>query len=293
LFDNINVNTLSYYYMPLPEWLKTNPYKGSHLVKKLLRDHGLSTVCEEARCPNQGRCFSKKTATLMILGDICTRSCNFCGVESGVPCHLDSNEPARVAQAAKALGLKYVVVTSVTRDDLSDGGAAHFAHTIRAIRKAIEKVRIEVLVPDFQANAEAIRVVIEARPEVFNHNVETVPRLYASVRPQAQYTRSLEVLKKAKEFNSKQITKSGIMIGLGEQFDEVIDVMRDLIAVGCDIFTIGQYLQPRKHKRDVTEYVKPEVFDEYKALAFKMGFRSVASSPLVRSSMDAEEVSHV
>jgi len=186
-----------------------------------------------------------------------------------------------------------VVVTSVTRDDLSDGGAAHFAHTIRAIKSTIKGARVEVLVPDFQGNTESIKVVVEAQPDVFNHNVETVPSLYDSVRPRAQYRRSLEVLKKAKIINKYQVTKSGIMVGLGEQFDEVLELMRDLREVGCDIFTVGQYLQPRKDNLKVIEYVEPEIFDKYKTHALQMGFKSIASSPLVRSSMDAEEVSHV
>ena len=279
--------------MPLPKWLKTTPYKDLHTVKKLLRYHGLSTVCEEARCPNQGKCFAKNTATFMILGDICTRDCGFCSVKTGIPHSVDKDEPVRVARAAEALGLTYVVVTSVTRDDLSDGGAAHFAHTIRAIKSTIKGARVEVLVPDFQGNTESIKVVVEAQPDVFNHNVETVPSLYDSVRPRAQYRRSLEVLKKAKIINKYQVTKSGIMVGLGEQFDEVLELMRDLREVGCDIFTVGQYLQPRKDNLKVIEYVEPEIFDKYKTHALQMGFKSIASSPLVRSSMDAEEVSHV
>ena len=279
--------------MPLPKWLKTTSPQGMHNVKKLLRTHGLSTVCEEARCPNQGRCFAKSTAAFMILGDICTRNCGFCAVESGVPHFVDSDEPLRVAQAAKALGLTYVVVTSVTRDDLADGGAAHFASTIKAIRDAIDNVRVEVLVPDFQSSAEAVKMVVEAGPDVFNHNVETVPGLYSAVRPQARYRQSLDVLKKAKEINKSQVTKSGMMVGLGERFDEVLNVMRDLRNFDCDIITIGQYLRPRKDNLEVVEYIEPEIFEKYKAHAFKMGFKSVASSPLVRSSMDAEEVSHV
>lgn len=279
--------------MPLPKWLKTTPHKGTHTVKKLLRDHGLSTVCEEARCPNQGKCFAKNTATFMILGDICTRNCGFCAVNSGVPHSVDNDEPLRVAQAAKVLGLTYVVVTSVTRDDLTDGGAAHFARTIRAVRDAVDNVRMEVLVPDFQGSSDAIKMVLEAGPDVFNHNVETVPRLYSSVRPQARYRQSLDVLKKVKEINKSQVTKSGMMVGLGERFNEVLDVMRDLRNVDCDIVTIGQYLRPRKDNLEVVEYIEPEIFDKYKAHALRMGFKSAASSPLVRSSMDAEEVSHV
>jgi lipoic acid synthetase len=279
--------------MRLPEWISADPLKGVRDVKKLLRRYGLSTVCEEARCPNRGRCFSKKTATFLILGDRCTRHCSFCAVTSALPYPPDPEEPNRVALAARCLGLRYVVVTSVTRDDLPDGGASYFAETIQNIRKKIEGVKVEVLVPDFQGQQSAVAAVVKARPDVFNHNVETVPRLYLSVRPQADYRRSLYVLRTAKEMDKRLLTKSGIMVGLGEQYEEVLEVMETLLKVHCDILTIGQYLRPGRRNIEVAEYIKPEIFEKYRTVGLKMGFKSVAASPLVRSSMDAEEISHV
>ncbi|NTU41759.1 MAG: lipoyl synthase [Nitrospirales bacterium] len=275
--------------MRLPDWIKTRS-TGLHPTKNLLRSHRLTTVCEEARCPNKGHCFSKPTATFMIMGDTCTRDCGFCSVISGKPGCLDPAEPLRVAEAAKELGLTYVVVTSVTRDDLPDGGAAHFAATIRAIRKDLPDAKVEVLVPDFKGDAESVRIVLDARPDVFNHNVETVPRLYPDVRPQADYRRSLDLLRSAKEIAPEVKTKSGIMVGFGETVEELTSLFRDLRAEGCSLLTIGQYLRPSKMNLPVVQYIKPEVFEELKGIALNLGFEFVASGPLVRSSMNAEEM---
>jgi lipoic acid synthetase len=272
-----------------PAWLKV-PLTGTHETRKILRSYGLSTVCEEARCPNQGKCFSKNTATFMILGDRCTRNCSFCAVDSSHPEPPDYDEPGRVAEAAVKLGLEFVVITSVTRDDLIDGGAGHFARTIEAIRELKKDIKTEVLTPDFKGDAQAIRVVLEAGPDVFNHNMETVPRLYDKVRPQAEYLLSLEVLKKAKQISPAIKTKSGIMVGLGETFEEVLAVMQDIRDAGCDFLTVGQYLQPRRTNIPVVEYIRPEVFEQYKERALSMGFRAVSSSPLTRSSMNAGDL---
>jgi lipoic acid synthetase len=272
-----------------PEWIKVR-FSGTHGTKKILRSHRVSTVCEEARCPNQGRCFSNNTATFMILGDRCTRNCSFCAVESSIPVPLDPDEPERVASASLALGLEFVVITSVTRDDLPDGGAGHFAATIKAIRKKKPEIKIEVLTPDFKGDPDALRTVLDAGPDVFNHNIETVPRLYPVVRPMANYQVSLNMLKLAKAFYPQMKTKSGIMLGLGERESEVIKVMEDLRGVDCDFLTIGQYLRPRKENLPVVEYIQPEVFERYRFIGEKMGFKVVASSPLTRSSMDAGEM---
>ena len=269
-----------------PEWIKVQ-LTGTHGTKKILRNHGVSTVCEEARCPNQGECFSKRTATFMILGDRCTRNCAFCAVESSRPIPVDTNEPQRVAQAASELGLEFVVITSVTRDDLPDGGAVHFAKTIRAMRNMKNTIKIEVLTPDFQGDSEALMKVLDAGPDVFNHNVETVPRLYSTVRPMADYGRSVDVLKNAGKLFPGIKTKSGMMLGLGEREHEVLEVMEDLRGAGCAFLTIGQYLQPRRNNLPVVEYVRPEVFEQYRKRGIEMGFEAVASSPLTRSSMDA------
>jgi lipoic acid synthetase len=272
-----------------PEWIKA-PLTGTHKTRKLLRNYGLSTVCEEARCPNQGKCFSKGTATFMILGDRCTRNCSFCSVNSAVPGPPDPDEPARVAGAVEELSLTFVVITSVTRDDLEDGGAGHFAETINAIRTINNSIKIEVLTPDFKGNSHALKKVLNARPDVFNHNIETVPGLYRLVRPQADYLLSLGILKMAKEISPGVRTKSGIMVGLGEKYEEVVKVMKDLRDAGCDFLTIGQYLQPRRKNIPVVEYVRPEVFKQYKQRAIEMGFRAVSSSPLTRSSMNAGDL---
>ncbi|MFN3481107.1 MAG: lipoyl synthase [Thermodesulfovibrionales bacterium] len=280
----------------LPDWIRIR-MDGLHETKQVLRSHALATVCEEARCPNIGKCFSKPTATFMILGSLCTRNCGFCNVKSSLPLPVDPDEPERVAMAAKEMGLKYVVITSVTRDDLPDGGASHFAKTIQSVRRHLPYSGIEVLTPDFKGDVNALRVVLEAGPDVFNHNIETVPRLYSEVRPQADYKRSLAILKMAKELSKvgefielEVKTKSGLMVGLGEEFDEVVAVMKDLRESGCDYLTIGQYLRPSKKNLPVKEYIRPEVFDRYREEALKLGFKGVASAPLVRSSMNAEEM---
>ncbi len=272
-----------------PEWIKV-PLTGTHETKKILRHHGVSTVCEEARCPNQGICFSQGTATFMILGDRCTRNCSFCAVESSKPLPLDPSEPERVAEAASALGLKFVVITSVTRDDLPDGGAGQFARTIETVRRKITAIKIEVLTPDFKGDTKALRTVLDAGPDVFNHNVETVPRLYSKVRPMADYQTSVNVIKSAKSLCPEIRTKSGIMLGLGETESEVLEVMQDLRDADCDFLTIGQYLQPGRTNIPVVEYINPEVFEMYRVRGIEMGFRAVASSPLTRSSMYAADM---
>lgn len=272
-----------------PEWIKIKS-TGTHNTKKILRSHGVSTVCEEARCPNQGECFSNNSATFMILGDRCTRNCAFCAVESSTPLPVDFCEPERVADAAFSLGLKFVVITSVTRDDLQDGGAGQFAKTIQALRERDTEMKVEILTPDFKGDPEALRTVLDAQPDVFNHNIETVPGLYPIVRPRADYMLSLNILKSAKKLYPDIKTKSGFMLGLGEKEHEVLSVMRDLIDAGCDFLTIGQYLQPRRKKLPVYEYVMPDIFEGYKDKGLRMGFKAVASSPLTRSSMNAEDM---
>lgn len=277
--------------MPLPEWIRTETRSSArHSAKNLLRKYKLSTVCEEARCPNQGVCFSKPVATFMILGDYCTRRCGFCAVKGGVPSEPDPEEPQRVAGAVAEMGLRYVVITSVTRDDLPDGGAAHFAVTVRAIRKRNPDTGVEVLTPDFKGDRAALRTVLDSEPVVFNHNVETVERLYGSVRPQAEYKRSLLLLRSAKEIAPRARTKSGLMLGLGETTDEVVALFRNLRDAGCDFLTLGQYLRPSKRNLPVVEYVLPAVFEDLKERALDLGFEFVASGPLVRSSMNAEEM---
>jgi len=274
----------------LPEWVKAKARRGVHDTKRVLRSHGLSTVCEEAKCPNVEECFSKPTAAFMILGSRCTRNCGFCSVESSMPEPLDPKEPERIAQTAKEMGLRYVVITSVTRDDLRDGGAEHFAKTVSTVRMHLPEARIEVLVPDFKGNPDCLDTVLNARPDVYNHNIETVPRLYPSVRPLADYRRSLSILEYAKETTPEIYTKSGLMLGLGESLDEVTGVLRDLRNAGCDLITMGQYLRPSKLNMPVVEYMSPEIFERLRLRALSMGFKRVASAPLVRSSMNAEEM---
>ncbi|GAB4390081.1 MAG: lipoyl synthase [Thermodesulfovibrionales bacterium] len=277
--------------MRLPDWIKVrHAPSGLHGLKSVLREHGLSTVCEEARCPNKPMCFSKPTATFMILGSRCTRNCGFCSVVSASPEAPDPDEPRRVALAAEKMGLKYVVITSVTRDDLPDGGAGHFARTVMAVRERLPRARVEVLTPDFQGDEEALGAVLSAGPDVFNHNVETVPSLYPAVRPQADYGRSLRVLRRAKDLAGGVSTKSGLMLGLGESVEEVLEVLADLRRAGCDLLTVGQYLRPSRDNLPVHEYVEPGVFAMLRDKAREMGFRFVASSPLARSSMNAEEM---
>ncbi len=276
--------------MRLPDWVKTKyPPQKVHELKKSLREKGLHTVCEEARCPNMGQCFARPTAAFMILGTDCTRNCGFCSVGHSAPLPQDQEEPEKLARAAKEMGLKYVVITSVTRDDLPDGGAGQFANCIRAVKSAIPGAKVEVLTPDFKGDLDALRAVLEAEPDVFNHNIETVPFLYPVVRPQADYQRSLFVLKSARQHAPGTPVKSGLMLGFGETGEEVLGVLRDLRAAGCEMITLGQYLRPGKENLPVIEYIRPGRFDELKQFALSIGFKSVASGPLVRSSMNAEE----
>jgi lipoic acid synthetase len=277
--------------LPKPPWIRVKA-PGAHAfdsTRATLRAHRLTTVCEEAACPNIGECWGKRHATVMIMGDTCTRACAFCNVRTGKPGALDDGEPSRVAGAVAALGLAHVVVTSVDRDDLNDGGAAHFAATIRAIREATPATSIEVLTPDFLRKKGALEAVIAASPDVFNHNVETVPALYRRIRPGADYRHSLALLKRAKELDGRLFTKSGVMVGLGEGSGEVAAVMDDLRASGVDFLTIGQYLQPTRKHAAIDRFVTPEEFDAYGRLAYEKGFLLVASSPLTRSSYHAVE----
>lgn len=274
-----------------PEWLKIKIRSGQNKnqVEELISRLSLHTVCAEANCPNLMECFTRKTATFMILGRTCTRNCTFCNVSGGSPEMVDCEEPLHVAQAVKELGLKYVVITSVTRDDLPDGGAGHFANVIQEIRNLAKQVKIEVLIPDFLGNENSLRKVVEAKPDVINHNVETIPRLYTTVRPMAVYARSLELLQKVKRMDESILTKSGVMVGLGEEKDEIVQVFRDLRAVGCNLLTVGQYLAPSKKHHPVAEYIHPDVFEEYRKIGEELGFKHVASGPLVRSSYMADQ----
>jgi lipoyl synthase len=275
-----------------PPWLvkKLTHSEDVHRTKALLRKKGLHTVCESARCPNIWECFSKPTATFMIMGDVCTRECRFCGVKKGSPAPVDVSEPEKVAETVEILELKHAVITSVTRDDLDDGGAGHFARTVESIRRKRPGVTIEILTPDFQGSKEALRTAVLSMPDIFNHNLETIPRLYPVVRPEADYQRSLEFLKNIKEIKGDILTKSGIMVGLGETYAEVIDVMEDLRKADCDIVTIGQYLMPTKESVPLKEYISPEIFERYKEEIEGMGFLHVFSGPFVRSSFNAEIV---
>jgi lipoic acid synthetase len=281
--------------LPKPDWLKikigdpTNRNEVFNLIEGLK----LHTVCQEARCPNIFECWTDRTATFMLGGDTCTRHCGFCAVNKGKPQDLDPEEPFRVAEAIKHLNLAHAVITSVNRDDLSDGGAQHWANTILAVKKINPACKVEVLIPDFQGDEVALKTVLNARPEVLNHNTETIARLYRRVRPDAKYSQSLELLKRAASFRDRQFpqmrTKSGIMVGLGEEFEEVVELMRDLRRVSCDIMTIGQYLQPYERRLPVERYVTPEEFAEWKRIGEAMGFRHVESSPLTRSSYHARQ----
>jgi lipoic acid synthetase len=274
-----------------PEWLKAPAPVGDNYreLKELVSRLNLHTVCESAACPNVGECWNHRTATFMILGNFCTRRCGFCAVQKGVPLEIDYGEPARVAEACAALGLQYAVVTSVNRDDRKDGGAELFAMTIRAIRDRIPGCKVEVLIPDFQGSREALAAVMDASPDVLNHNIETVPRLYKQVRLGARYERSLEVLAWAKQMRPEIPTKSGLMVGLGETNEEVLGVLRDLRAHGVNIATIGQYLRPTPKHLPVLRHVTPEEFREFKRAGLEMGFSHVESGPLVRSSYHAAE----
>lgn len=280
--------------MRKPEWLRRPPASAQETqdLKRLLRKSNLNTVCEEARCPNISECFSRKTATFMILGDVCTRGCRFCSVNTGKPTFEPSkfsNEAEQVAEAAAELGLRHVVVTSVARDDLEDGGASGFVATIRALRERIVGVTVEVLIPDFRGALGPLKQVVEAQPDVINHNLETVPRLYRKVRPGSQYIRSLELLREVSILNPEVLTKTGIMLGLGEEEEEVLNLMRDAREHSIQSFTAGQYLQPTKEHLPVVEYISPERFSWYESQAKALGFRHVAIGPLVRSSYHADE----
>jgi lipoic acid synthetase len=276
---------------PKPDWLKVRaPGSPSYLrLKSLMRDLNLHTVCEEARCPNIGECWTHGTATFMILGDICTRACGYCAVGHGRPHAIDTAEPARVADAVEKLDLAHVVVTSVDRDDVADGGAAIFAETVREIRKRTPKASIEVLIPDFQGNEAALHTVLDARPDILNHNTETVPRLYRLARSGGRYARTMELLDRARKYAPAIATKSGIMLGLGEEWDEVIATLDDLRKAGCAILTLGQYLRPSAAHLPMVRYYHPDEFARLKAIALEMGFTHVESGPLVRSSYHAHE----
>lgn len=276
---------------PKPAWLKVRaPGSPGYLrLKSLMREHGLHTVCEEARCPNIGECWNHGTATFMILGDVCTRACAYCAVAHGRPAAVDPTEPTRAADAIAALSLSYVVITSVDRDDLDDGGAAVFAATIRATRDRVPVCRIEVLIPDFQGSDQALRTVLDARPDVLNHNTETVPRLYRMARSGGRYPRTLELLDRSRRYAPEIPTKTGVMVGLGEERDELIATFRDLRGVGCQILTIGQYLRPTPAHAPMVRYYHPDEFAELKSMALEMGFAHVESGPLVRSSYHAQE----
>lgn len=274
-----------------PDWLKIKLTTGEHFkeLKNMMRGKTLHTVCEEAKCPNIHECWANRTATFMILGNICTRACRFCAVNTGLPTELDLGEPERVAEAAEQMGLKHVVVTSVARDDLADGGASIFAATVKAIRSRMPMCSVEVLIPDFLGNEESLRTVLEAKPDILNHNVETVERLSDKVRARAKYRRSIELLERSKQIAPSIPTKSSIMLGVGEAWNEILQTMDDLRAVQCDIMTIGQYLQPSTQHLPVTQYYTPEQFAELKAEGMQRGFSHVESGPLVRSSYHAHE----
>ncbi len=277
---------------PKPEWLRVPIRSGGNLgsVKRMLKELHLNTVCEAANCPNRMECFSSRTATFMILGNICTRNCRFCDVPEGKPQAVQADEAERLAEAAARLGLVHVVITSVTRDDLPDGGAGHFAATVEALRKKTPAVTIELLIPDLQGDRASLKTVMDSGPDILNHNLETIPRLYQQVRPQADYRQSLDVLQNAKQFNPHVYTKSGLMVGLGETETEIHAVMDDLRSVDCDFLTIGQYLPPSKSHFPVVEYIHPNTFKSYQRTGYKKGFAFVAAAPFVRSSYKAEEM---
>jgi len=272
-----------------PSWLKVRAPGGPNYIrlKDRLREWNLHTVCEEAHCPNIGECWEDATATFMILGDVCTRNCGYCAVTHGTPVWEDREEPDRIGRAVGGLGLEYVVITSVNRDDLADGGAAHWAATVRAVRRHAPRCRVEVLIPDFQGSVASLEAVMAAGPDILNHNTETVPRLYKEVRPGAQYARSLELLRRAKAIAPEGLTKSGIMLGFDETREEMLAVMGDLRGVGCDILTLGQYLRPSTRHIPITKFYRPEEFDELKREGEALGFRWVEAGPLVRSSYHA------
>lgn len=275
-----------------PDWLKVKipSGKGYHRIKSFLSSSRLHTICEEAKCPNIAECFSKGTATFLILGDVCTRNCTYCNIKKGIPRKIDSEEPERAARLVTKLNLNYVVITSVTRDDLPDGGADIFAQTIQRVRKLSPRTKIEILIPDFKGNLDSLKKVIDAKPYVLAHNLEAVERLFPTVRPQGDYRRSLNLLKEAKEINPNIFTKSGIMVGMGETKEEIIEIMKDLRKVECNIFTIGQYLQPSLNHLPTSRYYSPEEFKEFKEIGEELGFLHIESSPLVRSSYHAADI---
>jgi lipoic acid synthetase len=273
-----------------PAWLKVHLSQGPHFknLKHLMREQGLHTICEEAACPNIGECWGEfRTASFLLLGDTCTRNCGFCDVTTGRPGEVDWTEPMRLAEAVARLELRHVVITSVTRDDLADGGAAIFAMTIRQLKRRDPGLGVEVLIPDFQGNWDALRTVMDAQPDILNHNIETVPRLYGRVRPKAVYRQSLELLRRARELSPRTPTKSGVMVGLGETRDELLQVFSDLRANGVDVLTVGQYMRPSLRHLPVERYVTPQEFDDFKTTARALGFRHVESGPMVRSSYHA------
>ncbi len=273
-----------------PPWIRVRAPESEsyHWLKRLMRSKTLHTVCEEAHCPNIGECWGHRTATFLVLGDTCTRNCHFCDVKTGKPGPLDPDEPEHVAQAVQAMDLKHAVITSVDRDDLPDGGASVFAAIIRRIRELQPGCTVEVLIPDFRGEVEPLKTVMDARPEILNHNVETAPRLFKTIQPQCRYDWSLDVLRNAKQIWPEAVTKSGIMVGLGETVDEVLEVMRDLREVDVDILTVGQYLQPSREHAPIERYYEPEEFEMFEERGYEMGFRWVESAPLVRSSYNAE-----
>jgi len=273
-----------------PDWLKVKITVNNDFrdLQKIIKDHHLHTVCQSARCPNQSDCWQRRTATLMILGDTCTRNCRFCAVKSGKPQPVDLNEPQKIGRAVKLMGLKYAVITSVTRDDLPDGGAAVWAETIREIRRQNPNTKIEVLIPDFRGDINALETVLSATPDVLGHNLETVRVLYPIARPQADYAQSLRVIYESKKRGA--VTKTGIMVGLGETAEQVSELMQDVLNAGCDILTLGQYLQPTKDHLPVVRYITPEEFKTYQDTGLSLGFRAVFSGPLVRSSFHAAEI---
>lgn len=275
----------------LPQWLKVKFPGGANYIelKGLLRGSELNTVCEEAQCPNIGECWDSRTATFMILGDICTRACSYCAVATGKPAGLDLQEPARLAKTVEHLGLKYAVITSVDRDDLPDGGAFIFAQCLQQVRKRVPTCKVEVLIPDFGGDRDALATVMDSNPDTLNHNIETVRRVFHRVRPRGDYDLSLELLARAREMNSEAVTKSGLMVGLGETWDEVIETMSDLRAVDCELLTIGQYLRPSQKHTPLSRWYSPQEFEELGKLGESMGFRHVASGPLVRSSYHADQ----
>ena len=275
----------------LPSWLKVKAPGGPNYIelRGLMRQGGLHTVCEEAHCPNIGACWERRTATFMVLGDVCTRACAYCAVTSGRPRPPDLSEPLKLAEAVDRMGLRYAVITSVDRDDLPDGGAFMFAQCIRQVRKRVPSCKVEVLIPDFSGSRDALALVLEAGPDTLNHNIETVRRVFHRVRPKGDYDLSIQLLVRVKEINRNAVTKSGMMVGLGESWDEIIETMEDLRAVDCDLLTIGQYLRPSEKHVALAKWYTPQEFDELRLLGEAMGFRHVASGPLVRSSYHADE----